>query len=193
MAPQFAYWITQGEELRFSLGQNSSEVVVDGFRYLLWWGCGAAVGICQGRGRLGLSWFEIPSSARTVLQKGMATHSSILAWRIPWTEEPGRQQSMGSQRVGHDWSNLKHMHTRTEHQTCSDTRPKRKNDEWKLSEVKSHGTSLLIQRRRLCTPNAGGLGSIPGWGTRPHMLQTRVHRLQVKECHRPQLRTTETN
>ena len=36
------------------------------------------------------------------LQKGMATHSSILAWRIPWTEEPGRLQSMGSQRVGHD-------------------------------------------------------------------------------------------
>ena len=36
------------------------------------------------------------------LQKGMATHSSILAWRIPWTEEPGRLQSMGSQSVGHD-------------------------------------------------------------------------------------------
>ena len=33
----------------------------------------------------------------------MATHSSILAWRIPWTEEPGRLQSVGSQRVGHDW------------------------------------------------------------------------------------------
>ena len=36
------------------------------------------------------------------LEKGMATHSSILAWRIPWTEEPGRQQSMGLQRVGRD-------------------------------------------------------------------------------------------
>ena len=35
-------------------------------------------------------------------EKEMATHSSILAWRIPWTEEPGRLQSMGSQRVGHD-------------------------------------------------------------------------------------------
>ena len=34
----------------------------------------------------------------------MATHSSILAWRIPWTEEPGRLQSMGSQRFGHDWA-----------------------------------------------------------------------------------------
>ena len=36
------------------------------------------------------------------LEKGMATHSSILAWRIPWTEEPGELQSMGLQRVGHD-------------------------------------------------------------------------------------------
>ena len=36
------------------------------------------------------------------LEKGMASHFSILAWRIPWTEEPGRLQSTGSQRVGHD-------------------------------------------------------------------------------------------
>ena len=36
------------------------------------------------------------------LEKEMATHSSILVWRIPWTEEPGRLQSTGSQRVGHD-------------------------------------------------------------------------------------------
>ena len=35
------------------------------------------------------------------LEEGMATHSSILPWRIPWTEEPGGLQSMGSQRVGH--------------------------------------------------------------------------------------------
>ena len=38
-----------------------------------------------------------------LLEKETATHSSTLAWRIPWTEEPGRLQSMGSQRVGHDW------------------------------------------------------------------------------------------
>ena len=36
------------------------------------------------------------------LEKGMAPHSSVLAWRIPWTEEPGRLRFMGSQRVGHD-------------------------------------------------------------------------------------------
>ena len=40
-----------------------------------------------------------------LLEKEMATHSSILAWKIPWTEEPGRLQSMGLQRVRHDWAN----------------------------------------------------------------------------------------
>ena len=38
------------------------------------------------------------------LEKEMAIHSSTIAWKIPWTEEPGRLQSMGSQRVGHDWA-----------------------------------------------------------------------------------------
>ena len=37
------------------------------------------------------------------LEEGMATHSNILAWRIPWTEKPGGLQPMGSQRVRHDW------------------------------------------------------------------------------------------
>ena len=41
-------------------------------------------------------------SQEDLLEKEMATHSSILAWRIPWTEEPGGLQSMGSHRVGHD-------------------------------------------------------------------------------------------
>ena len=40
------------------------------------------------------------------LEEGMAAHSSILVWRILWTEEPGRLQSIGSQRVRHNWSNL---------------------------------------------------------------------------------------
>ena len=46
-----------------------------------------------------LRW-EVP------LEKEMATHSASLAWRIPWTEEPGRLQSMGLHRVGHDWGDL---------------------------------------------------------------------------------------
>ena len=39
-----------------------------------------------------------------ILEKGMATHSSILAWRIPWTEKPGSLQSRGSQRIVHEWA-----------------------------------------------------------------------------------------
>ena len=50
---------------------------------------------------------EVPSlSQEDPLEEGMATHSSILAWRIPWTEEPGGPQSIASQKVGHDWSDL---------------------------------------------------------------------------------------
>ena len=45
---------------------------------------------------------RVPSlSQEELLEKGIAIHSGILAWRIPWTEEPGKLQSMGSQRVGH--------------------------------------------------------------------------------------------
>ena len=44
------------------------------------------------------------------LEKGMAAHSSIPAWRIPWTEEPGRPHSIGLQRTGHNWA-TEHAHT----------------------------------------------------------------------------------
>ena len=46
------------------------------------------------------------------LEKEMATDSSILAWEIPWEEEPGGLQCIGLQRVGHDWA---HMHTHNTH------------------------------------------------------------------------------
>ena len=62
-------------------------------------------------------WFEFPESyskfplaiyftygSLYALEKAMAPHSSTLAWKIPWTEEPGRLQSMGSLGVGHDWA-----------------------------------------------------------------------------------------
>ena len=45
------------------------------------------------------------------LEKEMATHYSVLAWRIPWIEEPGRLQSMGLQRVGHDWATSLSLHS----------------------------------------------------------------------------------
>ena len=47
---------------------------------------------------------QISGSLRVKAEKAMAPHFSTLAWKIPWTEEPGRLQSMGSQRVGHDWA-----------------------------------------------------------------------------------------
>ena len=51
------------------------------------------------------TWF-LSLGGEDLLEKEMATHSGILAWRIPWTEEHGRLQSMGSQKVRHDFTSL---------------------------------------------------------------------------------------
>ena len=51
-----------------------------------------------------------PLVREDALEEGMATHSSIPAWRISWTEEPGGLTSLGLQRIGHDWSNWIHTH-----------------------------------------------------------------------------------
>ena len=66
-----------------------------------WWA--AVHGVAQSRTRLSNFTFTFHFPA---LEKAMAAHSSALAWRIPWTEEPGGLLSMGSHRVGHDWSDL---------------------------------------------------------------------------------------
>ena len=52
-----------------------------------------------------------PLGREDPLEQEKETHSSIIAWRIPWREEPGGLQSIGSQRVGHDWSNIVGIHT----------------------------------------------------------------------------------
>ena len=54
-----------------------------------------------------------PLGKEDPLEEGMASHSSILAWWIPWTEEPGGLQSMGLQRVRHDWLTNTHTYTHT--------------------------------------------------------------------------------
>ena len=62
------------------------------------------------------------------LERGRATHSSILAWRIPWTEEPGELQSIELQRVRHDWSEFSHHHNPHYHfpgRTCAPALPER--------------------------------------------------------------------
>ena len=66
-----------------------------------WWA--AVHGVAMSR--IQLSDFTFPSHFHA-LEKEMATHSSVLAWRIPGTGEPGGLPSMGSHRVGHDWSDL---------------------------------------------------------------------------------------
>ena len=62
-----------------------------------WWA--AVHGVAQ-------SWTRLKQLSMHALEKGMATHSSVLAWRIPGTEKPGGLPSMGSHRVKHDWSDL---------------------------------------------------------------------------------------
>ena len=66
-----------------------------------WWA--AVHGVARSRTRL--SDFTLTFHFHA-LEEEMATHSSVLAWRIQWTEEPGGLPSMGSHRVGHDWSDL---------------------------------------------------------------------------------------
>ena len=56
-------------------------------------------------------WFSFFFFFQIILHYPGATHSRILAWRIPWTEEPGGLQSMGLQRVGHSWSDSMHLCT----------------------------------------------------------------------------------
>ena len=63
-----------------------------------WWA--AVCGVAQSWTRL--KRLTAVAAAVYISEKAMAPHSSTLAWRIPWTEEPGRLQSMGSRRVGHD-------------------------------------------------------------------------------------------
>ena len=66
-----------------------------------WWA--AVHGVAEGLTRLSDFLLTFHFHA---LEKEMAIHSSVLAWRIPGTGEPGGLPSMGSHRVGHDWSNL---------------------------------------------------------------------------------------
>ena len=62
---------------------------------------------------------HIPNFFFFFFEKEIATHSSILAWRIPWTKEPGGLQFMGPQRVRHNWVTKTHTHTHTHTHTPS--------------------------------------------------------------------------
>ena len=78
------------------------------FVFIFKWGRFFRDGKGIGRGDFPAFWFKNFSIAPVyhALEKEMATHSSVLAWRIPGTGEPGELPSLGSHRVGHDWSDL---------------------------------------------------------------------------------------
>ena len=108
----------------------------------------------------------------------MATHSSTLAWKIPRTEEPGRLQSMRSQRVGHNCVRfslflvVQQLRLHTPNARGSGLIP---DQETKIphatrqSQKKRKMTSLLVQWFGLCVSKAGGVDSIPGQGIQiPH-------------------------
>ena len=97
-----AHGVTPGSaRLPVSLGMRQTVWVV-----LVQWGSQVARVVKNPPSSAGDPWMGKES-----LEEGVATLSSVLAWRIPGTEEPGGLQSRGSQRVGHDWSNLVHTHT----------------------------------------------------------------------------------
>ena len=133
-----------------------------------------------------------------VPEKAMAPHSSTLAWKIPWMEEPGRLQSMGLQRIEHDWATslslFTFLHWTRKWQPTPVFLP---GESWgrrslvgcrlwgrtesDTTEVTAAAAAaLVVQRLRLCTPNAGGPSSIPGQESRSYMLQQRVRMLQLK-------------
>ena len=98
MVPKVSPWLFLGEGNGTPLQSSCLENPMDGGA---WWA--AVHGVTKSRTRL--SDFTCTFHFHA-LEKKMATHSSVLAWRIPGTGEPGGLLSMGSHRVGHDWSDL---------------------------------------------------------------------------------------
>ena len=71
-----------------------------------WWTGRPSVLQFMGSQRIGHDWATELNWNDTIMETGLATHSSILAWSILWTAEPGGLLSIGSHRIGHDWSDL---------------------------------------------------------------------------------------
>ena len=109
----------------------------------------------------------------------MAPHSSTLAWKIPWMEEPGRLQSMGSWRVGHDWATSLSLSCIGEGNgnplQCSCLESPRDGGAWWLPSMGSHRvghdwSNLAAVETAVCkesTCNSGDLGSVPVLGKSP--------------------------
>ena len=98
------------------------------------------------------------------LEKWIVIHTSILAWRIPWRENPGRLQSTGSQRVGHEWAHK-----------CSHTRhSKIWHRTWSSIPFEADASSLSwLNITSLWVIKADGVSSLSGWSNEPKQ----VHKL----------------
>ena len=88
-------------------------------------------------------WVQSPGQ-EDPLEKGMVTHSNILAWRMPWTEKPSRLQFRASQRVGRDWSDLAHTHAKTIQKTSY--------KDLQIRNERTHVTVLAVINSLLCEP-----------------------------------------
>ena len=123
------------------------------------------------------------------VEKGMATHASILAWRIPWTEEPGGLQSIGSQRVGHNGATTAFTFQHPHHTftpwrlQVTGGQSGCRSDPWHRHEpgcrqdlITELRAPLAVQWLRLHALSAGGSGSIPGQGGEiPHGARCNVY------------------
>ena len=107
------------------------------------------------------------------LEKGMGTHSSILACRIPWREEPARLQSMGSQRVGHDWSSWAGTHERIN----GPLRGKKRDLSLGMFQGKFQFSSVAQSCPTLCDPMNRSTPGLPVHHHLPEFTQTHVHRV----------------
>ena len=190
-----------------------------------WWA--AVHGVAKSRTWLSNFTFTFYFPA---LEKEMITHSSVLAWRIPGTREPGELPSTGSHRVGHDWSDLAAAVISFDFPSTFSSNimflqtimyikdgPLQFQTNWRvlcsqhyllsttsligqIRNLQNQGcppleegeseyiflrtiprTSLVVQWLTHCTLSAGSPGSIPGQGTRSHMLQLRLSTAKKRE------------
>ena len=126
-----ALWRAHAQHPAFAPDSSEVEVVFLVFLYLVWfastaWACAELFSVpysffvfcCRGSQATGSSlshflylFFHLSVHVSLYLEESLATHSSILAWRIPRAEEPGGLQSIGLQRMGHGWIDLACTHT----------------------------------------------------------------------------------
>ena len=132
--------------------------------------------VCQCRRHKRCHWTQVQSLGQEdTLEELMATHSSILASRIPWTEETGRLQSIGFQRVRHDWSDLAWMHK------ASKTNRRAENP---LSLLQSEGSCHTLQIWKLWVPSLLALSEPNQWSkefTWCEVNQTKPKRTEFKD------------